>query len=96
VGEKSLTAAVKRSAWVADVVARKAHRERVEAPREYAGYKVLDPEGHKIGSVLELFVNLQNEPEYLRVKLGLFGLKTVLIPVKIVSVDEGRRALVLR
>ncbi|PLS86374.1 MAG: hypothetical protein CYG60_07570 [Actinobacteria bacterium] len=74
----------------------KASRERLEAPGEYAGYKVLDPEGHKIGCVLELFVNLHDEPEYVRVKLGLFGLRTVMIPVEIVTVDETRRALVLR
>lgn len=82
---------------MADVVANsRASRERLEAPGRYAGYKVLDPEGHKVGSVVELFVNLQGEPEYVRVKLGLFGLKTALLPVEIVTVDEGRRALVLR
>ena len=82
---------------MADVVAnRKASRERFETPAEYVGYKVLDPEGHKLGCVVELFVNLHDEPEYVRVKLGLFGLRTALIPVEIVTVDEGQRALVLR
>ena len=82
---------------MADVVANsKVCRERLEAPGRYAGYKILDPEGHKIGCVVELFVNLHDEPEYVRVKLGLFGLRTALIPVEIVTVDEDRRALVLR
>lgn len=47
-----------------DVGDRKIARERFEAPSQYAGYKVLDLEGHKVGSVLELFVNLHDEPEY--------------------------------
>lgn len=80
-----------------DIVAnRKAPRGRLETPAKYAGYKVLDPEGHKIGCVEELFVNLNDEPEYVRVKLGLFGLRTALIPVEIVAVDERQRALLLR
>lgn len=79
-----------------DVGDRKIARERFEAPSQYAGYKVLDREGHKVGSVLEPFVNLHDEPEYVRVKLGLFGLRTALLPVEIVTVDERRRALVLR
>jgi len=39
-------------------------------------------------------VNGRGEPEYIRVKAGLF--KTVLIPVQTVAADEERRALVLQ
>jgi hypothetical protein len=49
-----------------------------------AGYAVYDPVGQKIGSAEDVFVNRNEEPEYRRVRIGLFGRKSVLIP-------EGRR-----
>ncbi len=66
----------------------------IRAPEEYAGYSVCDPRGQKIGRAERLFVNGRGEPEYIRVKMGLF--KTVLIPVQTVAADEERRALVLQ
>jgi hypothetical protein len=63
---------------------------------EYAGYTVCDPRGHKIGRAEKLFLNGDGEPEYIRVKMGLFGFKTVLVPVQAVAADEKRRALVLQ
>ena len=62
---------------------------------EYVGYTVCDPRGQKIGRAEKLFLNGSGEPEYIRVKMGLFGFKTVLIPVQTVAADEQRRALVL-
>jgi PRC-barrel domain len=67
-----------------------------KAPEEYVKYKVHDPEGRKIGSVKELFTNAHGEPEYVRVKMGLFRLKSVLIPVGFVAVDGERRILTLQ
>jgi hypothetical protein len=69
---------------------------RLEAPEEYAGYEVRDPLGHRLGSVEKLFVNDGEEPEYIRVKMGLFGLKSVLIPVTFATIDKERRILVLQ
>jgi hypothetical protein len=66
----------------------------IRSPEEYAGYSVCDPRGQKIGRAERLFVNGRGEPEYIRVKTGLF--KTVLIPVQTVAADEERRALVLQ
>ena len=63
---------------------------------EYVGYKVCDPRGSKIGRAEKLFLNGSGEPEYISVKMGLFGFKTVLIPVQTVAADEERRALVLQ
>jgi hypothetical protein len=68
----------------------------LEAPEEYAGYEVRDPLGHRLGRVEKLFVNDDEEPEYIRVKMGLFGLKIVLIPVTFVTIDKERRILVLQ
>jgi hypothetical protein len=60
------------------------------------GYAVCDPRGQKIGRAETFFVNRSGEPEYIRVKMGFFGLKTVLIPVQAVAADEDRRSLVLQ
>ena len=68
---------------------------RFKAPEKYVRYRVRDPEGRKIGSVKELFTNAYGEPEYVRVKLGLLGLKSVLIPVGFTRIDEERRTLTL-
>ena len=65
-------------------------------PREdYYDYVVRDPEGRKIGRVKELFASLLGEPQYVRVRVGFFGLRSVLIPVCFVAIDEERRALTL-
>ncbi len=71
-------------------------RGRFKVPEEYAGYGVYDPEGRRIGSVKELFANASDEPEYVRVKIGLLGLRSVLIPIGFVAVDDERRTLTLQ
>jgi PRC-barrel domain len=66
------------------------------ALEEYEGYTVCDPRGEKIGRAERLFLNGSGEPEYIRVKLGLFGFKAILIPVQTVAAHEERRILVLQ
>jgi hypothetical protein len=68
----------------------------IHAPERYAGYAVCDPRGQKIGRAEAFFLNGSGEPEYIRVKMGLLGLKTVLIPVQAITADEERRSLVLQ
>lgn len=70
--------------------------DRVEAPAGCVGYALLDPEGRKIGAVAELFANESGEPEYVRVRMGLFGLKSALIPVQLVALDAQRRTMTLQ
>ncbi len=69
--------------------------ERFETPQQCAGYWVRDPRGRKIGRLKRLFLNGSSGAEYAEVKVGLFGIKTILIPVQTVSVDTERRFLVL-
>ena len=69
--------------------------DRFEEPEKYMGYRVCDPEGRKLGSVKELFTNTYDEPEYVRVWLGFFKLRSVLIPVGFVAADEKRKTLTL-
>lgn len=65
------------------------------APEKYVGYGVLDPTGKKFGSIGRVFVNWSGEPEYIQVKMGLFGVKCVLLPVDSISVDDGKRFVTL-
>jgi hypothetical protein len=60
------------------------------------GYAVFDPLGKKIGRVEEVFVNWHGEPGYIRIRLGFFGTRSVLIPVQFVETDEEKRILVLK
>jgi hypothetical protein len=83
---QTATRAATRGAWPV---------ERFEAPKQCAGYWVRDPRGRKIGRLKRLFLNGSGGPEYAEVKVGLFGMKTLLIPVQIVAVDSERRFLVL-
>ena len=69
---------------------------RIAAPKRGAGYAVYDPLGQKIGRAEEVFVNREGEPGYIRVRVGIFGTKSVLIPVQFVETDEERKTLVLK
>ena len=83
---QTATRAAGRGAWPV---------ERFEAPNQCAGYWVRDPRRRKIGRLKRLFLNGSGGAEYAEVKVGLFGLKTVLIPVQSVTVDAELRFLVL-
>jgi len=52
--------------------------------------------GQKIGGAEEVFVNRDDEPVYVRVRIGLFGMRTVLIPVQFVETDNEGKTLVLK
>lgn len=67
-----------------------------KTPVAYAGYRVLDPEGNEIGSVRELFKSADEGIEYVEVGTGFLGLRSALIPVNLVAVDDEREVLLLR
>ncbi len=59
---------------------------------QYSGYEVYDNVGEKIGKVDDLFLDENDQPEYLGVKMGFLGTRSTLIPWEIARVDEaGRR-----
>ncbi len=60
---------------------------------EYAGYTVYDMHYDKIGKVDDLFVDENDRPEYLGVKMGLLGLKSTLIPWGLTRVNERRQLI---
>ena len=75
---------------------KEARGDQAEAGDECAGYELQDSLGQKIGSVERLFVNERGEPEYIRVKMGLLGLKSALIRVQFVEVQREQRIIALQ
>src|SRR5215207_10230182 len=60
---------------------------------QYAGYEVYDRNGEKVGKVDDLFVDENDQPEYMGVKMGLLGLKSTLIPWEMVRVNAKRQLI---
>ncbi len=71
-------------------------REQVLVSQDWVGYEVHDPLGQRIGQAEEIFANADDDPEYIRVKVGLLSSKSVLIPVKLAAADVERRVIELR
>ena len=64
-----------------------------ELEEKYEDYKVYDNQGSKIGKVDDLFIDESDHEEYIGVKLGLFGMRSTLIPMDIVRVNETDRTI---
>ncbi len=71
-------------------------RERLLEAQEWTGHEVYDPLGQKLGQAEQIFANANDEPQYIRVKMGFFRPKSVLIPVKLAAADMERRIIELR
>ena len=68
--------------------------DRFVEAETFEGYEVYDRDGEKIGKVEDLFVNEKDEPEYLGVQMGLFGLSgTTLVPWEICRRDEAQERI---
>ena len=61
----------------------------------YASYTVYDPDGDKIGKVDDLFVDENDQPEYIGVKMGLLGTRSTLIPWQMVEVRDEESTLIV-
>ncbi|MDP9474239.1 MAG: PRC and DUF2382 domain-containing protein [Actinomycetota bacterium] len=59
----------------------------------FSGYKVYDRDGDKIGKVDDLFLDENDRPEYVGVRMGFFGLSSALVPMDAVRVHEVEQAL---
>lgn len=60
---------------------------------KYEGYTVYDNAGEKVGKVDELLVDEADREEYIAVKTGLLGTKSVLIPMDLVRANDRDRAM---
>ncbi|MGH3144400.1 MAG: PRC-barrel domain-containing protein [Rubrobacter sp.] len=71
-----------------------ASEERLrELEEKYEDYRVYDNRGDRIGKVDDLFVDETDREEYIGVKLGFLGMKSTLIPMDIVRVNEADRTI---
>jgi uncharacterized protein (TIGR02271 family) len=61
----------------------------------FSGYEVYDPASSKIGKTDDLFVDENDQPEYVGVKTGFLGTKSTLIPWQIVEVRDEENRLVI-
>ena len=60
---------------------------------QYADYTVYDRDGDKIGKVDDLFIDENDQPEYIGVKTGFLGMQSTLIPMELAKVDENDRRI---
>ncbi len=68
--------------------------DRYTGAQVFEGYEVYDRDGDKIGKVEDLFVDERDEPEYLGVKMGLFGLSgTTLVPWELCREDKSQERI---
>ena len=59
--------------------------------KRFEGYQIYDQHYEKVGKVDDLFVDENDEPEYIGVKTGLFGGPSTLIPMDLVRVNDFRQ-----
>src|SRR5215216_5060366 len=70
--------------------------EPLVTPEErYAEYGIYDPYGERIGPLSDLFVDENDEPEYVGVETGLPRNRSVLIPAEVITVDDRLRRMVV-
>jgi hypothetical protein len=70
------------------------HQDRFqELEKSYSDYTVYDQHYEKIGKVDDLFVDSDDQPEYIGVKTGFLGTKSTLIPMEIARVNDRRKLI---
>jgi uncharacterized protein (TIGR02271 family) len=61
----------------------------------FADYTVYDSNVEKIGKVDDLFVDGNDRPDYIGVKMGFLGTHSTLIPFEMATVNDERKTIVL-
>src|SRR5215212_6155458 len=70
--------------------------EPLGTPEEqYVEYGIYDQYGERIGPLSDLFVDVNDEPEYVGVETGLPGYRSVLIPAEVITIDARLRRMVV-
>ena len=63
--------------------------------RRYAEYGIYDQDGQRIGPLSDLFVDENDDPEYVGVETGLPANRSVLVPAEAITVDDRLRRMVV-
>lgn len=56
----------------------------------YSQYKVYDEHYEEIGKVDDIFIDENDRPEYIGVKMGFLGLKSTVVPMDLVRINDRR------
>jgi uncharacterized protein (TIGR02271 family) len=64
-----------------------------EVEDRYAGYTVYDRHYEKIGNVDDLFLDENDSPQYIGVKMGFLGTRSTLIPFQMARVNDARQTI---
>lgn len=64
-----------------------------ELEQAYGEYTVYDQHYEKVGKVDDIFVDENDQPEYIGVKTGFLGMKSTLIPIELVRINDRRKLL---
>src|SRR5215216_2333952 len=73
---------------------RNAHTDKfTEVEDRYAGYIVYDQHYEKLGNVDDLFVDENDSPQYIGVKMGFLGTRSTLIPCQMARVNDARQTI---
>jgi uncharacterized protein (TIGR02271 family) len=59
----------------------------------YAGYTVYDQDYEKIGKVDDLFLDENDSPEYIGVKMGFLGTRSTLIPFEMARINDEQQVI---
>jgi uncharacterized protein (TIGR02271 family) len=62
---------------------------------QYIGYEIYAQDGERIGKLDDLFVDEDDDLEYVGVRTGLTGSRSALIPADVVTIDVGLRRIVV-
>jgi uncharacterized protein (TIGR02271 family) len=72
------------------------HDDSSGTPEErYASYEVYDQDGERIGRPDDLFVDENDNPEYVGVRTDPLGTSSFLIPADVITVDDSLRHMVV-
>ena len=70
--------------------------DRLVTPEEqYVGFEVYDQDGERIGKPDDLFVDENDQPEYVGVRTGPSTTRSILIPADVIAVDDALRRMVV-
>jgi uncharacterized protein (TIGR02271 family) len=70
--------------------------DRSGMPEErFAGYEIYARGGERIGKLEDLFVDEDDNPEYVGVREGSSSTRSALIPAEVVAVDDGLRRMIV-
>jgi uncharacterized protein (TIGR02271 family) len=62
---------------------------------QYAGYEIYDEDGERIGKLDDLFVDENDQPEYVGVRMDPLITRSALIPTDVITVEDRLRRVVV-